>query len=319
MLITRNTTDRILLDRGMTDLLKFLSCIMIALHHYSQGMVVAGSHNPIYQLLSTQGGWLGVAVFFFLSGYGLMKSDMKNHLKLFPFLKKRLLKTYLPAVFVSFLWGGYLIITKKVSFNLSWVKGVLWNFNDEVLWFVRIIIILYLTFYVYCVVHKIIGKYYSRSFADIFLLLIFSISSYVFLCHIIGFVHGSSVLLFFLGMSIAKYNFYYLKLIRKIYPILLVFTIIILLTFIKRHDAEWIHLLINYFCIFSAIVLFAFFNLRIQVPKLMGEISYDVYLVHNKFLLILKSIYTVAPLWQFVVFTIMGSLLFHKTRKLFQI
>lgn len=109
------------LSRNLTDLVKFLSCLMIALHHYSQGMVVAGSHNPIYQIFSTQGGWLGVAIFFFLSGYGLMKSDMKHHLKPLPFFKKRLMKTYLPAVLVSLLWGGYLLIRggKNWTSNLS--------------------------------------------------------------------------------------------------------------------------------------------------------------------------------------------------------
>ena len=97
------------LNRNFTDFIKFISCLMIAFHHYSQGRVANGSDNIIYQLLSTQGGWLGVAVFFFLSGYGLMKSEIKRHLDIYEFLKRRLVTTYLPAVFVSFLWSGYLI------------------------------------------------------------------------------------------------------------------------------------------------------------------------------------------------------------------
>lgn len=109
-MIEKNTSSHITLDRNLTDLIKFLACLMIALHHYSQGMVVAGTHNPIYQLSSTQGGLLGVAIFFFLSGYGLMKSDMKHHLSVVTFFKKRLMKTYLPAVVVSLLWGGYMLI-----------------------------------------------------------------------------------------------------------------------------------------------------------------------------------------------------------------
>lgn len=119
--VSLNTSSNITLDRNLTDFIKFMACMMIALHHYSQGMVVAGTHNPIYQLFSTQGGWLGVAIFFFLSGYGLMKSDMKYHLEAIPFFKKRLLKTYFPAVVVSFLWGGYMLIRggKNWTFNSS--------------------------------------------------------------------------------------------------------------------------------------------------------------------------------------------------------
>lgn len=117
-MIEKNTSNAITFDRNLTDIVKFLSCLMITLHHYSQGMVVAGSHNPIYQLFSTQGGWLGVAIFFFLSGYGLMKSDMKHHLEPLPFFKKRLMKTYLPAVLVSLLWGGYLQIRGGAKIGL---------------------------------------------------------------------------------------------------------------------------------------------------------------------------------------------------------
>lgn len=108
-MIKKNNTQRIILSRNLTDLVKFLACLMIALHHYSQGMVIAGTHNPIYMLFSTQGGWLGVAIFFFLSGYGLMRSDLMHHLSLVQFMKKRLLKTYLPAMLISLLWGGYLL------------------------------------------------------------------------------------------------------------------------------------------------------------------------------------------------------------------
>lgn len=55
-MIKKNNTQRIILSRNLTDLVKFIACLMIALHHYSQGMVIAGTHNLIYMLFSTQGG-----------------------------------------------------------------------------------------------------------------------------------------------------------------------------------------------------------------------------------------------------------------------
>lgn len=55
------------LDRGFTDLLKFLSCILIALHHYSQYAIGCGGlYNHLYYLFAWQGGYIGVAIFFFL-------------------------------------------------------------------------------------------------------------------------------------------------------------------------------------------------------------------------------------------------------------
>lgn len=77
-------------DRGLTDFIKFLSCIMIALHHFSQIRGVQGASNIFYFLFATQGGYLGVAIFFFLSGYGLMKSEMSKHLSIPVFLENNL-------------------------------------------------------------------------------------------------------------------------------------------------------------------------------------------------------------------------------------
>lgn len=78
---------------------------MVMLHHYSQYVISHEiSHAIPYQLLSTQGGYLGVAIFFFLSGYGLMESESKSHLNLKTFFKRRFLKIYLPVLLISFIW-----------------------------------------------------------------------------------------------------------------------------------------------------------------------------------------------------------------------
>ena len=93
------------LDRGFTDLLKFFSCILIALHHYSQYAIGEESlYNSVYYLLAWQGGYIGVALFFFLSGYGLMKSERANPLSLKDFFTRRICRVYLPVVVVSLLW-----------------------------------------------------------------------------------------------------------------------------------------------------------------------------------------------------------------------
>ena len=52
MTVKKNTSNSIILYRGMTDLIKFLSCLMIALHHYSQGqfMDVCWHHIGNYDM-----------------------------------------------------------------------------------------------------------------------------------------------------------------------------------------------------------------------------------------------------------------------------
>jgi len=75
------------------------------LHHYSQYVCANGlSDSFIYKALSMQGGYFGVAIFFFLSGYGLMESESKSHLKLTDFIRRRILKVYLPILLVSGIW-----------------------------------------------------------------------------------------------------------------------------------------------------------------------------------------------------------------------
>ena len=310
MRVTFNQSNKFCLDKDLTDLIKFLSCLMIALHHYSQGMVVAGTHNPIYLLFSTQGGWLGVAIFFFLSGYGLMKSDMKNHQTPIQFFKKRLLKTYLPAVLISVIWCVYLLIWGGEKNNDRWILCLLWNFNDEVLWFVRAILKLYLSFYVYVY----IALLSPRWFKPFIYIVLASIA--VWLVDV-GFVHGSSVLLFFIGMSIAEYDEWYFRMIRKVYAPIVILCTMVALMFVFRHDAAWIHLLINYFLIALGIIVIAVFNIKVSsLPKWIGGTSYDIYLVHNKALILLRPAYAIVPLWEFVGLTALFTILFYNLRKL---
>lgn len=102
-----NEQTCITFDRNVTDALKFVACIMVALGHYCGYCSVSDVHNVFIDAIrpvSPQFGYLGVALFFLLSGYGLMMSDLKAHLQFDAFLRRRLSKTWLPAVLVSALW-----------------------------------------------------------------------------------------------------------------------------------------------------------------------------------------------------------------------
>ena len=93
------------IDKQLSSLVKFVAALTVALHHYSQYVCENDlSECIIYKLFSFQGGFLAVGVFFFLSGYGLMESEKKNHLSPSAFLKKRLFRVYLPVLLVTVLW-----------------------------------------------------------------------------------------------------------------------------------------------------------------------------------------------------------------------
>lgn len=82
-------------DRNVTDVLKFIACLMVALGHYCGYCSVNDIHNVFIdaiRIVSPQFGYLGVALFFLLSGYGLMMSDKKKHLEFGAFIRRRLSK-----------------------------------------------------------------------------------------------------------------------------------------------------------------------------------------------------------------------------------
>lgn len=114
------------LSKDTSNTVKVLAAIMIMLHHYSQYVISHGISEAIpFQLLSTQGGYFGVAIFFFLSGYGLMESEQKSHLDLYAFFKRRFLKIYLPVLLVSTIWMfvSPFILTKSPFVGLEMPIG----------------------------------------------------------------------------------------------------------------------------------------------------------------------------------------------------
>lgn len=54
------------IDKNLSAWIKFVSALVVALHHYSQYVCANDfSNNIIYKVFSSQGGFLAVGVFFF--------------------------------------------------------------------------------------------------------------------------------------------------------------------------------------------------------------------------------------------------------------
>lgn len=105
-----------IIDKGFTNWMKVGAAILVVLHHYAQYATSAlGETNIIYLALSAIGGYLGVALFFFFSGYGLMESEQSHHLNFNAFLKKRFVKVYLPVVLVTIIWTGVLSLCNSTA------------------------------------------------------------------------------------------------------------------------------------------------------------------------------------------------------------
>ncbi len=111
-------SGKIELNRNFTDLLKLLAALMVAAGHYCAYAVSHGHGNVVYSVLASIGGYIGVAIFFFLSGYGLMISEKKRHTPFLSFIKKRLVKLYFPSVLISAIWG---IVRWPDDMGIEWI------------------------------------------------------------------------------------------------------------------------------------------------------------------------------------------------------
>lgn len=308
--------EAILFDRNLTDLMKFVACLMVAMSHYSGYALANGvSSSILYQAIAATGGYLGVALFFFLSGYGLMMSDMKHHLGFVDFLKRRLSKTWLPAVLVSAIWLGINMVIEangggNLLCNQQYFLGVIWRFNDEVMWFVQTIIVMYLFFYAY----RVIGLKLP-ALEPVALAVLCAIATP--LVRWVGIGDPISVPLFFAGIAIARWQKEAARFFRSWWCVMLVMFVIMAVAYFGRADNRVLHGAINYFCMTGLVTLLAFVNVRIaSLPKWVGGCSYDLYLVHYKVHLLLVFLCGVDQLWMFVIGTVVATTGFYNLRKL---
>lgn len=180
------------LDRDKTKCTKGILALFIVLHHVSYVTASVWLAEFVY--------WGNVVCgcFFFLSGYGLMKSlKVKGDLYLNNFLFSHFIKLFLPLILVAFVFALlYNILPSRIEYNIlqDLFSGKTFVPNT---WFVFALAILYVFFYVsYCVLGITI-KYHVC-------LLILTIG-YVLLSLFVGLQSYwySSVLAFPLGVFIA--------------------------------------------------------------------------------------------------------------------
>ena len=125
-----------------TDSLKGIAAVLIVFHHLSQQIAITGPLKIMGYI-----GIITVALFFFLSGYGLMfgLKHKENYLK--GFLKRKIVPILIPYELVNFcclLWK--LMTGQKIDFIQSIFSFLGWYYLSG-LWFVTAILIFYIFFW----------------------------------------------------------------------------------------------------------------------------------------------------------------------------
>ncbi len=264
--------------------LRGLFAITILLHHFS-----AEFTEPYFLGLFTHIGYLLVAAFFFLSGYGLAFGFNKSsdYIRLKTFVPKRFFKTIMPywlcILFSAVIIALFLPPLSLKSFLLSFIseKSIV-NYS----WYVFVILILYAAF---MIIFRIGNKKHAMAVMFVFIAILtaaFLLKGYS--------IHARSLLSFYFGLfycfkerSIDEYvkKHFWIKAVI----VLLIFALLCALRFYFYSKSSF--RLVDVFALMSssvfAVLVFVFFTKKVRlgnaVLDFLGKISYEIYLMHGLF------------------------------------
>lgn len=299
---------RSIISRQWSDWLKLTAALLVAVSHYST-VIVINNHWSDSQFLRffCQGGYIGVAIFFFLSGYGLMESELKQHLSFGQFVKRRLSKVYLPYLLISLIWIPiyYGCIHEGLISFPRIVYDILWDGRDPVLWFIKILFMMYLVFYLFVQPKRIGADLTAHSVLIVGLLVCMWISAYLF-----GTFSTMSIPLFGIGIYTSLYKNYTLFKIPLFHVLTLLLALIGLGLYGLIKDSVPAHVFVN--AVFMLVVMTIVFKLSEITPPLCVSnywlsASFVLYIVHFKVLdyMVANWGYISFWSWALVTFTVM--------------
>lgn len=256
---------------------------------------------------------MGVAVFFFLSGYGLMESEQKHHLGLLEFCKRRLSKVYLPTLLVTVIWIPIAIYFGRYEYKDvgDLLYTLFWGFKDGALWFIKTILLLYLAFYVF------VNEYQKNKYAAHILFILLVCIIYMYNNFNIGDWSAISIPMFYVGtlLSLNKQNAFK----GVIAPFTVIAILVCGISFYLGGLSLGGHALINYIVMIAlmlAIIFTAVGKVEFRCSAILGALSFDVYLTHNKVLYVLKDTTDFLPVWQWIIVTVVATIMLYTVRKI---
>lgn len=194
---------------------------------------------------------------------------------------------------------------------LSLIYRLFIGFDDGVLWFIKVLFILYFTFAVYSYVKKRFNQLYANVSINLMTIAVVAIVWCVFpiYCTI-------SVPMFVLGIMTSNCVDTSLSLRKLILSVLGWGTLVCVYLLVYETKALCLHAVINY--MFIAVAILVLYKIPIVIkakPKLLfATISFDLYLVHGKVLNILKCTMDNITLVDFIAYTFVFVLAFYMLR-----
>lgn len=279
----------------------------IILHHASQALL--NQKKDIGILMSfTNIGVLFVGVFFFFSGYGLLKSLHIKEDYLKTFFRKRF-----PTILVPFYVCNIIFIAAALATGykvsaiqlLAFLSGFI--LLNTTMWYVVEIAIFYAAFYI--IFHFIKKEAFALSAMGLFIIAFIVLS--VFMDHGIFWLQGewwfNASFLFFIGMIFAEFEENLIGFAKKKYFIMLSIalaaTVILinLTSYMLRNFSYYgtpfyvrFHILayqlpLIVFCLMTFLLITMKLQFKNFLLKFLGKIALELYLIHYLFLIVLKG------------------------------
>lgn len=285
--------DRDYLSKNNCDCLKGIFAIFVLSHHLYQHSGLL--HGNIFGVIFAAMGYLSVAVFFFLSGYGLMISYQKNGAayvrqmpkkRILPFYCLILLLTLFYTIIVCVLLKEYVLTPFMIIKSLTIGGTVIGNG-----WYLQVQLLLYILFYVIYSIER-------NSKLQISL-----IATFVIVYCVIAYVLGlgsfwyKSVLAFILGLlwGIAKQKIdLYFSNKKKIFFVAFASFIVFCITFIgarllNTKATILLEMASSVFFSLLVILLSNFVKVDYGVTRFLGKISLEIYVFQGLFLSLFHS------------------------------
>ena len=272
----RRSSENAILDKSFSGCLKGLFAVFIALGH-----LVLLSEPSTSLLLPLQNfGYLCVAFFFMMSGYGLTLGYLKGGLK--GFAKKRILKIYVPYMVATLMIGLlYLAFMEDVKISDILIKALIMRpvYADRMLWYVFVQVLMYIFFWIS---FKFIPEKKNNLFKLLGLLGL--TLAYIVVCKVI---HESlwrykTVLCFPLGVFVGLYKDQVISLIKKYFAVFVVPAIPVCavgFAFAIMDKHSFITSLVSAL-LFACLAVFVSYkvSIRSKVLHFLGDISYEFYI-----------------------------------------
>ena len=276
-------TDVDYLSNKSTKSLKGLLALLIIFHHISQ-KITTGENFSNFEYM----GRYIVALFFFLSGYGLYFQYSNNATYMENFLKKRLVRIFIPFfifIVIYVIYRATLGEVVNVDFFLSF-----WKDHSNIIyngWFINSIIVLYVIFYV-----SFMNKDSKISEYKLVFLTLVYIFWKAYQDH--GDWEYVSIMAFLLGVFWMKNRVSIDKLLEKNYFIFLVSFSILMYVFHYYEDImknigitnKYVYYgIVGNLCTMVFVVYFLLLTNKLNFSNkyldFLGDISFEIYMIHG--------------------------------------